>query len=102
VSAFLEWIGDHAYLVDGDGARYRVHDVAFGPPFAAPGKRRTMPLESHDANHRYFVSAGGVARAYHFTKKEDRRLSVEKLTQQLSGAGFVSTLPRASGARRPT
>lgn len=71
-------IADSAYFVDGEGVRDRIHDVAFGPPLAAPEKRRTMPLESFDANHRYFVSAGGVARAYHFTKQQGRRLSVER------------------------
>jgi hypothetical protein len=94
--------GERAYFTDADGTRYRVHDVAFGPPLVAPGKRRTILLESLDANHRYFVSASGVARAYHFTKKEDRTLSVERFPQQLNGAGFVSTLSQDIRARRPT
>jgi hypothetical protein len=102
VSANLEWLDDHAYFVDGDATRHRAHVVAFGPPLAAPGKKRTMPLESVEANHRHFVSEGDVAPAYHFTKQENRRLSVEKLEQQFHGAGFVATLPRDAGARRPT
>jgi hypothetical protein len=76
--------------------------VAFGPPLAAPGKKRVMPLESPEADHRYFVSEGGVARAYHFTKKEVRALDPARLQQQFAGAGFVSTMPRDRGATRPT
>lgn len=98
----MERIDDCVDFVGSDGVRYRIHDVAFGPPLAAPGKRRTMPLESFDANRRYFITAGGVARAYHFSKKENRALSVENLQQQLNGAGFVSTLPRTTGALKPT
>jgi hypothetical protein len=98
----VERTSDCAYFVDADGVRYRVHDVAFGPQLAAPGKKCAMPLESIDANHRYFITADGLARAYRFTKKEARTLSADRLQQQLNGAGFVSALPRSIGALKPT
>lgn len=98
----LEREDEAAYFVDSEGELYRIHDVAFGPPLAAPGRKRVMPRESPDANPRYFISANGVARAYRFTRKEDRTLSVERLQKQLNGAGFVSSFPRSLNTRKPT
>jgi hypothetical protein len=98
----LERDGEIAYFIDGEGMRYRVYDVAFGPPHAKPHKRRVLPLESPTANHRYFVTAGGIVRAYRFTKGEGRLLDSERLTQQLNGAGFAALTPPDPRARKPT
>lgn len=88
--------------IDPEGTRWHVHDVAFGPPLAAPGRKRVVSLESPEANHRYFVSADGIARASHFTRKKPRSLSADVLEQQFNGAGFVSMSPRDVGATTPT
>jgi len=40
----LERDDECVYFVDCDGVRYRVHDVAFGPPLIAPGEKRKVPL----------------------------------------------------------
>ena len=98
----LENYDDAVYFTDSAGERFRIEDVAFRPPLAAPGTKRVMPLENPDANHRYFVSSDGLTRAYRFAKKEVRDLTVERLTQQLAGAGFVATTPANISALKRT
>jgi hypothetical protein len=53
----LERSGDHDYFTDRDRVRWRVYEVGFGPPHAAPGKVCTYLLKSARANERYFVIA---------------------------------------------
>jgi hypothetical protein len=96
----LERAGKVAYFIDMEGTRYRICDVLFGKP--VPCKKRVMPLEHYQANHRYIVTAGGVARAYRFIKSDQRALERARLQQQLNGAGFVAMTSRDFGALRPT
>lgn len=97
-----ERIGNVAYYTSDDGERFRVHDVAFGPPLSRPHHRRVVPLEDPRANHRYFVPEFGVARVYRFTKDELRAVTAERLAVQLRGAGFVATTGANVSAARPT
>ena len=43
------------YFDDGDGGRWRVYDVAFGPPLAPLGKRAPLPPGDPRARFRVFV-----------------------------------------------
>ena len=88
----LERMGNHAYFTDRDGVRWRVHDVGFGPPHAAPGRVRRYPLESARANVRYFVNAERVIRVHQFQRGESHALTTEALARQLSAAGYLGTL----------
>jgi hypothetical protein len=92
--------GEVAYFIDRDGARYRVNDVVYDPPLAEPHKRSILSLESPTANHRYLVTAGGIVRAYRFSKGEARQLDAGRLAQQLNGAGFAALRPPNAGARK--
>jgi hypothetical protein len=87
---------------DVDGTRYRVHDACFGPPLAAPGRFKVVPLESPQANTRYFVDVFEVVRAYSFRRTESRAITEAALIQQLHASGFTGTSRRTQGVRRPT
>lgn len=86
----LEHTGEVAYFTSDFGERLRIYDCAFGPPVCRPHHRHVMPLESAQANCRYFVPEFGVARVYRFAKGESHELTTERLGQQLRGAGFVA------------
>ena len=78
------------YFRDAAGARYRVYDVAFGPPHAEPGKRKVLELGDTRARYRLFVPAEGeMLRSHDFTRGGDRSLTAENLAQQLAGAAFA-------------
>jgi hypothetical protein len=87
----LERMGDRAYFTARDGGRWRVYDVGFGPPHAAPGKVRRYPLESARATVRYFVNAERVIRVHQFQRGESHALTTEDLARQLSAAGYLGT-----------
>jgi hypothetical protein len=66
------------------------------------GTSDSSPLESPQSNTRYFVTAGGVRRAYAFKKAESRMITEAALVAQLHASGFVGTSPRDQGAPKPT
>ena len=83
----VEWHVERLYATESHGARWRVYDIGFGPPHAAPGRWRVHPLGSPHANYRYFVSAERVRRVYRFERGEARALTAADLARQLSAAG---------------
>jgi len=76
------------YFTDGSGVRYRVHDVAYGPPEYPPFKMRRHPPPYATATNRYFVAADGAKRTYRFAHRESRELLVEHLDRQLRNPGY--------------
>jgi hypothetical protein len=56
------------YLDADDSRRYRVHDVAFGPPECPPHQRRVFRPPSPRATSRYFVAADRTHRVYVFER----------------------------------
>jgi hypothetical protein len=71
----------------------------FGPPHAAPGRRRVYPLGSARANYLWFVSAERVERGHPFERGESRALTAAELARQLSAAGYLGTQIRLDVAR---
>lgn len=89
------------YVRDESGVRYRVHDVAFGPPLASLGRRKRLPLGDPRARYRLFVPADPdpMLRVHDFAKDgTDRGLSVEVLSAQLRRAGYS---PKRRALREP-
>jgi hypothetical protein len=84
------------------GARYRVHDACLDPPLAHPGHFKGLPLESRQANTRYFVDAFKVVRAYSFKRSELRAMTEAALLQPRHASGFTGMTTRDEGAQRPT
>lgn len=78
------------YFTDDQGARWRVYDVAFGPPFAAPHKRKVLALGDTRARYRLFVPPDPepMLRIHDFGKTGagNRCLTVEMLATQLATA----------------
>ena len=97
----LDRRGEALYVTDREGVRWHVHDVAFGPPDAAPGRRRRVPLESPRANYRWFVSAEGVERCHRFQRGESRTPTASNLARQLAAAGFTGRVPFDPARRSP-
>lgn len=91
-----------AVYLTADGARYRVHDAAFGPPLAEPGHYKLLPLGSAQANTRYFVDAFKTVRAYSFKRSESRAITEEALLTQFHASGFIGQTSRHHGAPRST
>ena len=82
--------GDKLYFIDRTGERWRVYDVAFGPPLLPPGRLRGFPPPDRRASSRYFVHRDGTRRAHRFERGEDRAPTSEHLARQLAGAGYVA------------
>lgn len=85
---FIDRRGDALYLVDRDGATWRVHDARL-----TGGRTHRLALGSPQANTRYFVAADGTRRAYTFGRDRRRDTTLEVLLEHLSGAGFCSREP---------
>jgi hypothetical protein len=98
---YVDRRGEALYVTDGEGVRWRVHDVAFGLPHAPPGKRRRVPLESPRANYRWFVSAEGVERCHGFERGESRALTPANLGRQLAAAGYPQRVAFDPSQRSP-
>ncbi len=81
--------GLRIYFTDATGAEYRVHDVVFGVPPAAPHRRRLVPTGSQGATHRAFTAADGAVRLYAFGPRDRRAIEAELLDAQLRRAEFV-------------
>lgn len=79
------------YFTDGYGTRWRVYDVAFGPPLAEPHQRKVLALGDARARYRLFVSPGPalMLRAYDFKRGGDRAISAEVLSAQLATASYT-------------
>src|SRR5581483_5332918 len=71
------------YFNDSRNTRWRIYDIAYGPPLAAPFKRRRLKLGDERATDRCFVSENGDQRRYHFTRDDSHDLLVESLGRQL-------------------
>lgn len=80
---------DDALYFTVEDVRYRVHDACFGSPLAQPRRFKVVPLESPQANTRYFVDVYKVVRAYSFQRSESRAITEGALLQQLHASGFV-------------
>ena len=92
--AAIEITGDgRVYLDADDGRRWRVHDVAFGPPECPPHQRRVFRPPSARANYRHFVAADGTHRSYRFPPDETRVLDAAHVQRQLDAAGYPATKP---------
>ncbi len=79
------------YVREEQGVRYRVHDVAYGPPLASPHKRNLLALGDPRARYRLFVPADPdlMLRVHEFAKDgRDRGLTVEGVASQLRAAGY--------------
>lgn len=89
------------YFIDAAGVRYRVYDVAFGPPLAALGKRKILQLCDVRGRYRLFVQANpeSMMRVHDLGRHEgERRITAEILDAQLRRAGFA---PKKIAARDP-
>ena len=93
--------GEALYVTDGDGVRWRVHDVAFGPPYASQARRHRVPLESPPANYRWLVNVAGVERCHRFERGESRALTPANLGRQLAAAGYPERIPFDPAPRGP-
>jgi hypothetical protein len=86
------------YYVDRRNGRWRVHDVAFGPPHARPHQRRRLVPGDGRAGYRYFVSESGEQRSFRFTSEDSRAATVEVLGAQLQRAEYPA-MSRFDGAK---
>jgi hypothetical protein len=91
----LDYQGEALYVTDGAGVRWRVHDVAFGPPDAAPGRRRRVPLGSVRATYRWFVNAEGVERCYRF----ELGTTIVSFSRAKTGRLNTVSKPKTGGGR---
>jgi hypothetical protein len=99
--AQLEQCDDRTYFTDADGRRWRVYDVAFGPPHAEPHHYRKFGIGDRRAVNRIFVSATSERRSYAFEKREPRDISAELCTRQLAQAGYLSQSAFDAKSRGP-
>jgi hypothetical protein len=77
------------YFTDAAGQKYRVYDVAYGPPEAAPWQHKAHRPPYAGANYRFFVTVEGTRRSYRFARGETRLLTIDHLERQLNGAGYA-------------
>src|SRR5581483_1187302 len=89
------------YLIDDRNNKWRVYDVCYGPPVAAPFHFKAFRPPFAQANGRYFVTPGGKYRTYQFTGADDRDIAAETLNAQLRKSGFPET-KRFDGAKHYT
>ena len=93
--------GERVYFTDSEGARWRVYDVAFGPPLCQPFRRRAFRPPDARATYRYFVTQDGLERCHRFTDGEPRELTTELVSAQLAGAAYPDTARFDPATRRP-
>ena len=93
--------GDRVYFTDSDGARWRVYDVAFGPPLCPPLRRRAFRPPDARANYRYFVRHDGLERCHRFADGEPRELTAELVAEQLAAAAHPDPGGFDPAARAP-
>jgi len=85
------------YFLDGEGVRWRVHDV----DYRTPGKPRVnLPPEAR-STYRAFVPRSGAARVYRFLPGEPRGLTTEHLARQLAGSEYLGADPFDPTSRTP-
>jgi hypothetical protein len=89
------------YLIDNRNNKWRVYDICFGPPRAAPHHFKAFRPPHAEANNRYFVTPGGKYRSYRFSRESRRDISAETLNAQLRESGFPET-KRFDGATHYT
>ena len=85
------WLDGRCYFVGEGRRRYRVYDIAYGPPECAPGTKRVVPHESPKAKYRWFTRADGEERSCQFERGDDRQLTPERVARQLANAGYPAT-----------
>lgn len=84
------------YFTDVAGHRWRVHDVAFGPPLAKPFKYAQLQLGDPRARYRLFVPEDREAqrRSYDFTAAgATRAVTLEVLIAQFGKSAYVPRTP---------
>jgi hypothetical protein len=89
------------YLIDDRNNKWRVYDICFGPPHAAPHHFKAFRPPHAEANNRYFVTPGGKYRSYRFSRELGRDIDAETLNVQLRESGFPET-KRFDGAKHYT
>jgi len=89
---------DRLYLIDDRNNKWRVYDICYGPPRAAPHHFKVFKPPFAEANNRYFVAPGGKYRSYGFTRESKRDVTAETLNDQLRESGFPET-KRFDGAQ---
>jgi len=71
-----------------------IHGACFGPPLAAPGHHKVVPLEDPRATVRYFVRSDKLTRLHRFARGESHALNLEAMVRQLAGAEYVARGPK--------
>lgn len=79
------------YLIDDRNNKWRVYDICYGPPHAAPFRFKAFQPPYAQATNRYFVTPGGKYRSYRFTRESHRDISAETLNAQVREAAFPET-----------
>ena len=80
------------YFHDADGNPWRIHDRAFGPPYAQPYKARTFRhVGDPRAAYRWFVRPRGSARLYKFAPRDHHLADLASLERQFRCAQYPST-----------
>lgn len=83
------------YVTDPSGARWRVHDVRFGPPHCAPHRMSRQPPGDPHANYRAFVAETGDKWSYRLRPDESRRyVTPETIERQRPAAEWTSRRPK--------
>ena len=67
--------GERVYFTDTEGARWRVYDVAFGPPLCQPILPSAIRPPDARAALRYFVTQYGLELCHRFTDGEPLELT---------------------------
>ena len=83
----VEERGEGVYVVDAQGAVWRVYDVCSGPPHCERGKRRGLRPPEPRANYRFFVTADGTERCVKL--EAERAITPEVLARQLAESEYV-------------
>ncbi len=89
------------YYIDHRNGRWRVYDVAFGPPHARAHQRRAFRPPDDRGTYRYFVSEDSERRCYRFTPNDGRDLTPELLGEQLRAAEYPA-MGRFDGSKHYT
>ena len=97
----VEVVAGRAYFVDAAGTAWRAHDVAFGPPVCAPGRRRAARPPWMWASYRWFVRRDGEERCYRLAAGEAYPVTPGRLARQLAQAEHPAREPFDPATRLP-
>lgn len=80
------------YFTDDQGGRWRVHDVAYGPPLAQPFKYKQLLLGDTRARYRLFVpeDRDAMRRSFDFNgAAATRGLTLDVIAAQFAKSAYV-------------